>query len=136
LNENSTHLKRLGEEEALLNIVLLWRLDVNVLDTAVATIRTTVLLQRLQKIFTSSINVSLHYALKPDAHLNDVPSPVAVLLVVRQTPHDEITLDRLGTEDVVLLLRLQSFGFNCVTKSVPGREELVSTSRMSTSILT
>lgn len=44
-----TNLKRLGEEEALLNVILLWRIAVHVLDTAVATICATVLLQRLEE---------------------------------------------------------------------------------------
>lgn len=42
-----THLKRLSEEEALLHVVLLRRIAVHVLNATVATVRPTMLFNRL-----------------------------------------------------------------------------------------
>lgn len=48
-NDRGAHLKRLSEEEALLNVILLGRINVHVLDPAVAAVGSAVLLQCLER---------------------------------------------------------------------------------------
>ena len=38
------------------------------------------------------------------SHLDGLPAPVAVLLVLGEAPHVEVALDHLGPQDVVLLV--------------------------------
>ena len=50
--------------------------------------------------------------------LHHLPSPVPVLLVVRQSPHDEVGLHGLGAEDVVTLVGFHGAGLDAVGESV------------------
>jgi len=60
----STHLECFGQEEALLDIVLLRFLLVNIAETAVTVCSAAMLLQRQDSL----------------------PAPIAILLVMRETP--------------------------------------------------
>jgi len=97
------HLERLGEEEALLDVVLLRLLLVDVAQATVSVRCAAVLLQGEDRL----------------------PAPVAVLLVVREAPQHKVALKGLRPQDVVLLLRSQCSRLHGLAESTWSWCELV-----------
>lgn len=90
------HLKHFGNEETLLDVILLGSFEVNIFDATVSTVRSTMLFNGLHSI----------------------PAPIAILLIMCQTPQNKVTLKCFRPQNVILFLRSQRFRFGAFAKSV------------------
>lgn len=100
---NFCYLQDFSNEKALLSIILLWILQINVVNSTESTGRSAV----------------------PFDCLHRIPSPITVFLIVRQSPHYKITFNHFGPQNVILWMVIQWFCFDFMIKATKINEKKI-----------